>query len=74
MLWKQEKRLCFWMAVLALYEHSLAHSQDPAPRERRLMTASHGKAFTAGESNREESSRIKKMERQGGQKTKVRSC
>lgn len=35
----------FWMAVLALYESSLAHSQDPAPREGRLMTASHGKAL-----------------------------
>lgn len=43
--WKQEKRLCFWMAVLALYERSLARSQDPAPREGRLMTASHGKAL-----------------------------
>lgn len=45
LLWKQEKQLCFWMAVLALYEHFLAHSQDPAPREGRLMTASHGKAL-----------------------------
>lgn len=45
LLWKQEKWLCFWMAVLALYEHFLARSQDPAPREPRLMTASHGKAL-----------------------------
>lgn len=44
-LWKQEKRLCFWMAVLALYERFLARSQDPAPGEGRLMTASHGKAL-----------------------------
>lgn len=44
-LWKQEKQLCFWMAVLALYERLLARSQDPAPREGRLMTASHGKAL-----------------------------
>lgn len=44
-LWKQERRLCVWMAVLALYERSLARSQDPAPREGRLMTASHGKAL-----------------------------
>lgn len=33
------------MAVLALYERLLARSQDPAPREGRLMTASHGKAL-----------------------------
>lgn len=44
-LWKQEKRLCFWMAVLAVYEHLLARGQNPAPREGRLMTASHGKAL-----------------------------
>lgn len=44
-LWKQEKRLCFWIAVLALCENLLACSQDPAPREGRLMTASHGKAL-----------------------------
>lgn len=37
--------LCFWMAVLALCERFLALSQDPAPGEGRLMTASHGKAL-----------------------------
>lgn len=37
--------LCFWMAVLALCECFLALSQDPAPGEGRLMTASHGKAL-----------------------------
>lgn len=35
----------FWIAVLALYERFLARSQDPAPREGRLMTASHGKSL-----------------------------
>lgn len=44
-LWKQEKRLGFWMAVLALCARYLARSQDPAPREGRLMTASHGKVL-----------------------------
>lgn len=47
-LWKQEKRLCFWIAVLALYERFLAHSQVSAPSEGRLMTASHGKAESTG--------------------------
>lgn len=45
-LWKQEKRLCVsgWLS-LALCERVLALSQDPAPGEGRLMTASHGKAL-----------------------------
>lgn len=66
-LWKQEKRLCFWMVVLALYERWLARSQDPAPREGRLMTASHGKALQQQRANEEQSGRAK-MERRGGGK------
>lgn len=70
-LWKQEKRLCFWMAVLALYERFLARSQDPAPREGRLMTASHGKALQqqrAKERDRVEDGRWRDEKKAGRQK------
>lgn len=75
-LWKQEKRLCFWMAVLALYECMLARSQDPAPREGRLMTASHGKALQQQRAQeRNGVGEGKDGERGGrGYKQKVRNC
>lgn len=46
--WIQERAALFSflrMAVLALCERFLARSQDPAPGEGRLMTASHGRAL-----------------------------
>lgn len=69
-LWKQEKRLCFWIAVLALYERFLAHSQVSAPSEGRLMTASHGKAESRGK-QRKAIGWEGKDRRDGGVKQKV---
>ncbi len=49
---------------MALYERSLARSQDPAPREGRLMTASHGKALQ--QQRAKERNRAEKMEQWEG--------
>lgn len=54
------------MAVLALYECSLARSQDPAPREGRLMTASHGKALQQQRESRGKRDRVREGRWSGG--------
>lgn len=51
------------MVVLALFECFLARGQDHAPRERRLMTASHGKTLQQHRAKREGQSGRREMER-----------
>lgn len=61
--WVQERAALFSflrMAVLALCERFLARSQDPAPREGRLMTASHGKALERQTEGSRDEERVEK--------------